>query len=127
MSEACDKDGNPEFLFKSINDYLECHFAGLLNLESLIGHGIAKRIYESWLAEGRELAALLSDPRTYKDATKRPDAEQWKEAINLEFAQPERLGVFSEPYWSPEGSYAIKTRILFKKKLGQRSAGRLDW
>ena len=60
MSEACDKDGNPIFSFEPITDYLECHFASMLNLESLMGDGIAKNIYESWLAEGRELAALLS-------------------------------------------------------------------
>ena len=87
-----------------------------------MGDGVAKHIYESWLAEGGELAALLSDPRTYKEAMKQPDAEQWKEAINIEFAQLERLGVFSELCWLLEGCYAIKTRTLFKKKsskLGQ--------
>ena len=62
-----------------------------------------------------ELAALLSDPRRYKEAMKQSDAEQWKEAINAEFAQLERPGVFSEPYWLPEGCNAIKTRTLFKK------------
>ena len=64
-----------------------------------MGDGIAKHINESWLAEGGELAALLSDPRAYKEVMKRPDAEQWMEAINAEFAQLERLGVFSEPCW----------------------------
>ena len=58
VTEACDKDGNPVFSFEPITDYIECHFAGLLNLESLMGDGIAKHIYESWLAEGGELAAL---------------------------------------------------------------------
>ena len=42
----------------------------------------------------RELAALMSDPRTYKKDMKQPDAEQWKEAINTEFSQLERFGVF---------------------------------
>ena len=116
LAEPCDKDGNPVFSFEPITDYLECHFAGLLNLEALMGDGIAKHIYSSWLAEGGKPAALLSDPRTYKEAMKQPDAEQWKEVINAEFAQLERLKVFSEPCWLSEGCYAIKTRTLFKKK-----------
>ena len=33
VTEACDKDGNPEFSCEPITDYLECHFADLLNLE----------------------------------------------------------------------------------------------
>ena len=41
-----------------------------------MGDGVAKHIYESWLVDGGELAALLSDPRTYKEAMKRPDAKQ---------------------------------------------------
>ena len=64
-----------------------------------MGDGIANQIYESWLVKGGELTALLSDPRTYKEATKQPDTEQWKEAINAEFAQLERLRIFSEPCW----------------------------
>ena len=40
-----------------------------------MGDGIAKHTYESWLAEGGELAALLSDPGTCKEAMKQPDAE----------------------------------------------------
>ena len=47
VTEACYKVGNPLFSFESINNYLECHFAGLLNSESLMGDGIAKHIYES--------------------------------------------------------------------------------
>ena len=76
VTEQCDKDGNPVFSFEPITDYIECLFVGRLNIESLMGDGIAKHIYESWLAEGGELAALLSDPRTYKEAMKQPDAEQ---------------------------------------------------
>ena len=57
-----------------------------------MGDGIAKHIYESWLVEGGELAALLSDPRTNKEVMIQPDGEQWKEAINVEFTQLERLG-----------------------------------
>ena len=53
---------------------------------------------------------------------KQPDAEQWKEAINVEFAQLERLGVFSEPCWLPEGCIAIKTRTIFKKKRSKTGA-----
>ena len=34
VTEACDKDGNSVFSFEHITDYLEYHFAGLLNLES---------------------------------------------------------------------------------------------
>ena len=47
VTETCDKDGNAVFSFAPITDYLECHCAGLLNLESLIGDRIAKHIYES--------------------------------------------------------------------------------
>ena len=81
-------------MIESVIDYFERHFAGLLNLEALVGDEIAKHIHESWLVEGGELAALLSDPRTYKEAIQQRDAEQRKEAINTEFAQLERLGVF---------------------------------
>ena len=74
-------DGNPIFSFEQLTDYLECHFAGLLNLETLMGDGIAKHIYESWLAEGGELAALLSDPRSNKEAMKQPDEKllSWRD------------------------------------------------
>ena len=53
---------------------------------------------------------------------KQSDAEQWKEVINTEFARLERLGVFSEPCWLPEGCYAIKTRTLFKKNHSKTGA-----
>ena len=43
--ETCDKDGNPVFSFEPIMDYIECHFAGLLNLEALMEDEIAKHIY----------------------------------------------------------------------------------
>ena len=56
-------------------------------------------------------SALLSGPRTYKEAIKQPDAEQWKEAINTELAQLEILG---------DG--AKKTRTLFKKKMSKTGA-----
>ena len=36
---------------------------------------------ECFVAEVGELGALLADPRTYKEAMKRPDAEQWEEAL----------------------------------------------
>ena len=53
---------------------------------------------------------------------KQPDAKQWKVAINTEFAQLERLGVFSEPCWLPEGYYANKSRTLFEKKRSKTGA-----
>ena len=69
---------------------------------------------------------LLSDPRSYKEAMKQSDAEQRNATINMEFAQLEQLGLFSEPCWLPEGCYAIKARTLFKKKRFESWNGG-DW
>ena len=121
-AEEVDLDGNPLYMFKSVTDYIECHYTGELNLEALMGDPIASHMYECFMAEVGELGALLADPRTYREAMKMPDAKQWEEALRTEMKQLERLGVFSAPCPLPYGARKIKTRVILKKKRSKTGA-----
>ena len=66
--------------------------------------------------------APLADPRTYKEAVKMPDANQWEEALRTEMKRLERLGVFSAPCPLPYGAKKIKTGVILKKKCSKTGA-----
>ena len=74
-TETCDIEVNPLHIFKSVTDYIECH-----QVESggTDGRSHSSHMYECFMAaEVDELGALLAATRTYKEAMKMPDANNW--------------------------------------------------
>ena len=57
-------EGNPLHIFKSVTDFIECHYTGELNLEALMGDPIASRMYDCFMVE------IGENSRTYKKAMK---------------------------------------------------------
>ena len=59
-----------------------------------------------------------ADPRTIIEAYKRPDAQKWIEAANVEWENPLPHDAF---YWvdPPQGSQSISSTMVFKKKVDQ--------
>ena len=50
-TQECDIEGNPFHIFKSVTDFIGCHYTGELNLEALMGDPIASHMYECFMAE----------------------------------------------------------------------------
>ena len=66
-------EGDPFLIFKSVTDYIECHYTGELNLEVLMSDPIASHMYECFMAEVGKLGSLQADPRNYEETMKMPD------------------------------------------------------
>ena len=122
IAEEVDLDGNPLHIFKSVTDYIECHYTGELNVEALMGDPITNHMYECFVVKVGELGTLLADPRTYKDAMKIPDDKQWEEALRTEMKRLGHLGVFRAPCPLPYGTKKTKTRPILKKKRSKTGA-----
>ena len=61
--------------------------------------------------------AVANEPRTYDEALQSPYSKQWEQAIQSEYAQLKKLGVFEWVDELPKGKKAIGSRIVFKEKL----------
>ena len=79
-AEEVDLDGNTLHIFKSITDYIKCHYKEELNLETLMGDPIASHMYECFMAAVGELGALLA-PAHPQGGHENADA---KEALRTE-------------------------------------------
>lgn len=70
---------------------------------------------ESHNAEETPLISELSDPVTLQEAMSRPDAEQWRQAMNAELDSLRRNGTYEEMFRPPKVR-PVQTKWVFRRK-----------
>jgi transposase InsO family protein len=61
------------------------------------------------------VAALSDEPRTYREAMSRQDADLWQQAVNAEFKSLHEMGVYENSH-IPAGKAALPSRLVFAIK-----------
>jgi len=61
--------------------------------------------------------AVANEPHTYQEALQSPYSKQWEQAIQSEYAQLQKLGVFEWVDELPKGKKAVGSWIVFREKL----------
>ncbi|GMF38710.1 unnamed protein product [Phytophthora fragariaefolia] len=70
---------------------------------------------ESHNTEETALISELNDPLTLQEAMSRPDAEQWRQAINRELNSVRRNGTYEEVF-APAYVRPVQTKWVFRRK-----------
>jgi hypothetical protein len=65
------------------------------------------------------LAAVGDEPRTPAEALGGPDAEKWRESINIEMNAIKAFGVLSELVELPPGKKAVDSKLVFRLKTDE--------
>jgi len=60
---------------------------------------------------------IANEPCTYQEALQSPYSKQWEQAIQSEYAQLQKLGVFEWVDELPKGKKAVGNQIIFREKL----------
>ena len=111
------------------SDTDESVFDGQVNAihASWVEHGEVQVVNSSelvLLSAQEEVRALLPEPRNWEEAMQRPDAEEWRQAAQLEMGSHHRQGTWKVTSAVPPGKKAVGSKWVFKIKI--KADGTLD-